>query len=163
MASVHLVRCVVQARCTPRAPRTPPQSPRPTSLRVRSVRGEGRGGVSDQYGVRGAACPLSTGGGGGGGAAAARSSSGAPQPRQSPLLPRPLAAGAGHHISASRTRFAHKAVSNTHSGLLHGRGRRAGSLGAALTLDGEVGREPTRDDKVGRVRLVRGEGRGVST
>ena len=39
--------------------------------RVRSVRGEGRG-VSDQYGVRDAACPLSTRGRGGGGGGAPR-------------------------------------------------------------------------------------------
>ena len=38
----------------------------PWRCRVRLVRGEGRG-VSDSYGVRDAACPISTRGGGGGG------------------------------------------------------------------------------------------------
>ena len=58
-----------------RAPRAAAPDLRDGTRRVRLVRGEGRG-VSDQYGVRDAACPLSTRGlvrrGGGGGATRGR-------------------------------------------------------------------------------------------
>ena len=73
----------------------------PVPRRVRLVRGEGRG-VSDLYGVRDAACPLSTRGGGGGGgggvaSAAARGLGVACTPRRSrpsPRPPRPRGGGA---------------------------------------------------------------------